>query len=175
MGTAIPGYAGTRTLLIRHLRQGRQTIKEDALMTGKADFSPEEWETISEAPATAGLLVMTAQRGGVFRETLAIAKAYTEARQKHGQSTLLDELVAAKPRMDHTRYHSPEDLREAGLGHLRDAIRTLEAKADAAEVSEFRQFIVTVAERVAHAHREDGVEVSPAEHAAIRQITDALG
>jgi hypothetical protein len=143
-------------------------------MTGKADFSAEEWETISEAPATAGLLVMTAQRGGVFRETLAIAKAYTEARQKHGQSTLLDELVSSKPRMDHTRYHSPEELRQAGLGHLRDAIRVLESKATPAEVSEFSQFIVAVAERVAHAHREDGVEVSPAEHAAIQEITDAL-
>jgi hypothetical protein len=42
-------------------------------------------------------------------------------------------------------------------------------------VSEFRQFVVTVAERVAHAHREDGVEVSPAEQTAIQDITDALG
>jgi hypothetical protein len=144
-------------------------------MTGKAEFSAEEWETISEAPATAGLLVMTAQRGGVFRETLAIAKAYTEARQKHGQSTLLDELVSSKPRMDHTRYNSPEELKQAGLGHLRDAIRALDSKATPTDVSEFSQFVITVAERVAHAHREDGVEVSPAEHAAIQDITDALG
>lgn len=144
-------------------------------MTGKADFSAEEWETISEAPATAGLLVMTAQRGGVFRESLAIAKAYTEARQKHGQSALLDELVSAKPRMDHTRYHSPDELKQAGLGHLRDAIRVLKSKATPTDVSEFSQFVVTVAERVAHAHREDGVEVSPAEQTAIQEITDALG
>jgi hypothetical protein len=144
-------------------------------MTGKADFSAEEWGTISEAPATAGLLVMTAQRGGVFRETLAIAKAYTEARQAHGQSPLLDELVSSKPRTDHTRYHSPEDLKQAGLGHLRDAIRVVESKATPAEVSEFKRFIVTVAERVAHAHREDGAEVSPAEQSAIQEITEALG
>jgi hypothetical protein len=144
-------------------------------MTDKADFSAEEWETISGAPATAGLLVMTAQHGGVFRETLAIAKAYTEARQKHGQSALLDELVASKPKMDHTRYHSPEELKQAGLGHLRDAIRVLEAKATPTEVSEFSRFVVTVAERVAHAHRENGIEVSPAEQTAIQEITDALG
>jgi hypothetical protein len=144
-------------------------------MTGKADFSAEEWDTISEAPATAGLIVLTAQRGGVFRETLAIAKAYAEARQKHGHSALLDEVVSAKPRMDHTRYNSPEELKQAGLGHLRDAIRVLGSKAAPTDVSEFSQFVVTVAERVAHAHREDGVEVSPAEHAAIQEITDALG
>jgi hypothetical protein len=144
-------------------------------MTGKADFSAEEWDTISEAPATAGLIVLTAQRGGVFRETLAIAKAYTEARQKHGQSPLLDELVSAKPRMDHTRYHSPEELKQAGLGHLHDAIQVLKSKATPTEVSEFSQFVVTVADRVAHAHREDGVEVSPAEQTAMAEITDALG
>jgi hypothetical protein len=78
-------------------------------MTGKAEFSAEEWEKISEAPATAGLLVMTAQRGGVFRETLPIAKAYTEARQKHGQSPLLDELVSSKPRMDHIATTRPRN------------------------------------------------------------------
>jgi hypothetical protein len=144
-------------------------------MTGKADFSAEEWETISEAPATAGLLVMTAQRGGVFRETLAIARAYAEARQTHGQGALVDELVSSKPRMDHTRYGSPDELKQAGLGHLRDAVGVVQAKAAPAEVSEFRRFVVTVAERVAHAHREDGVEVSPAEQAAIQAITDALG
>jgi hypothetical protein len=99
----------------------------------------------------------------------------TEARQKHGQSPLLDELVSSKPKMDHTHYHSPGELKQAGLGHLRDAIQVLKSKATPTEVSEFSQFVVTVAERVAHAHREDGVEVSPAEHAAIQEITDALG
>jgi hypothetical protein len=67
-------------------------------MSGKVDFTSEQWQTISEAPVSAGLLVMTAQRGGVFRETLALAKAYSEARQQHGQSQLLDEIVSAKRR-----------------------------------------------------------------------------
>ncbi len=143
-------------------------------MSGKADFSEQEWETIAEAPGTAGMMVMTAQRGGVFRETLALAKAYTEARQKHGQSPLLDELVASKPKLDHTRYHSPDELRQATLGHLRDAVALVQAKATPTEVAEYAQFIQTAAERVAHAHREDGAEVSPAEQAALDDIAKAV-
>ena len=77
-------------------------------MTAKSDFSTEEWQRILEAPPSAGMIVVTAQRGGTFRETIAMAKAYTEARRQHGESELLDEIVAAKPERDHTHYHSPK-------------------------------------------------------------------
>jgi hypothetical protein len=143
-------------------------------MSGKADFTPEEWQTISEAPVSAGLLVMTAQRGGVFRETLAMAKAYSEARQQHGQSQLLDDLVSAKPARDHTRYHSPQELREASLSHLRDAVSALQPKATPDELSAYKQFVSAVAQRVAEAHREDGVAVSPVEQAALDEIRTTL-
>ena len=53
-------------------------------MTGKADFSAEEWELVREGPPTAAMVAMTAERGGSFRESWALAKAYTEARQAHG-------------------------------------------------------------------------------------------
>ena len=84
-------------------------------MTGKADFTPEEWKTVLEGPPSAGLIVITAQRGGTFRETISMAKAYTEARQEHGSSELLDEIVSTKPQVDHTRYHSPEDSKNMGF------------------------------------------------------------
>ena len=66
-------------------------------MTTKADFSPTEWETVLEGPPTAGLMVITASRGGMLRETVAMSKAYAEARAQHGESELLDEIVAEKP------------------------------------------------------------------------------
>ena len=65
-------------------------------MTGKADFTAEEWDAIAEGPTSAGMIVSTAERGGTFRETFAMAKAYTEARKEHGDSPLLDELVSSK-------------------------------------------------------------------------------
>ena len=55
-------------------------------MTGKADFTQEEWQEILEAPTSAGLIVVTAQSGGTFRESIAMGRAYVEARQQHGES-----------------------------------------------------------------------------------------
>jgi hypothetical protein len=144
-------------------------------MTGKADFTPEEWELVLEGPPSAGMIVVTAQRGGTVRETLAIAKAYVEARQQHGESELLDEVVAAKPEVDHTRYHSFDELKQHGLQHVRDAVDVLELKATTEEVGDYRRFVLTLAEKVANAHREGGTSVSDAEREAIDEISASLG
>ncbi len=84
-------------------------------MTSKSDFTTEEWKLVLEAPPSAGMIVVTAQRGGSFRETVAMAKSYVEARQQHGKSELLDDIVAAKPERDHTHYHSADELKTHGL------------------------------------------------------------
>ena len=144
-------------------------------MTTKAAFSPEEWKVVLEGPPAAGMIVITAARGGMFRETIAMSKAYAEARTEHGDSELLDEIVAARPQTDHTRYHSAEELREHGLRHLRDAVALVDSKAAAQERDDYRRFVLTLAGKVAAAHKEGGQSVSPAEAEAIQQITAALG
>ena len=144
-------------------------------MTGKADFTQEEWELVLEGPPSAGMIVVTAQRGGTFRESIAMGKAYVEARRQHGESELLDEIVAARPERDHTRYHSVEELKQHGLQHLRDAAELLERKATPEEVEDYRRFVLTLADRVANAHREGGEMVSDAERAAIEEISASLG
>jgi hypothetical protein len=143
-------------------------------MTTKSDFSTEEWQLVLEAPPSAGMIVVTAQRGGTFRESIAMAKAYVEARKQHGESQLLDEIVAAKPERDHTHFHSHEELKQAGLKHIGDSVALLQGKATPVEVDEYRQFIITLAHAVASAHREHGQDVSEAEQAAIDDITAAL-
>jgi hypothetical protein len=144
-------------------------------MTTKADFTEQEWDLVLEGPPGAGMIVVTAQRGGTIRETLAIAKAYVDARRQHGESELLDEIVAAKPEIDHTRYHSVDELKQHGLQHLRDAAQLLERKATPDEVAGYRRFVVTLAGKVADAHREGGAGESDAERAAIDEISTSLG
>lgn len=144
-------------------------------MTGKSDFTEQEWKTVLEGPPSAGLIVASASRGGTFKESFAIAKAYVEARKEHGQSELLDEIESAKPQVDHGRFHSFDELKSAGLQHLRDAIGVLEGKASPEEVDAYRRFVMSVADRVAKAHREDGTDVSGPEQAAMDEITAALG
>ena len=143
-------------------------------MTGKADFTDEEWELVLEGPPSAGMIVVTAQRSGTIRETIAIAKAYVEARQQHGESQLLDEIVAAKPEIDHTRYHSAQELKEHGLQHLRDAVNLLDRKATSAEVDGYKRFVLTLADKVANAHREGDTRVGDAEQTAIDEISATL-
>ena len=144
-------------------------------MTGSADFTPEEWDAIREGPTSAGVIVSSAQRGGSFREAFAMAKAYAEARQDHGDSALLDELVSSKPEVDRTKAHSPEELRQHGLQRIREAVALLEAKATPEEVEDYRRFVVSLAQRVAGAKGEGGEDkASEAERAAIAEIEAAL-
>jgi hypothetical protein len=145
-------------------------------MTGSADFTPDEWEQVLQAPPSAAMMVIMAQRGGTLRETFSIAKTYAEARKEHGQSELLDEIVATRPEIDRTRYHSSDELQEHALGHIRDAVAVLAAKADEQELAEYKGFVVKLAETVARAHSEGGDgPISPSEQAAIDAIGAALG
>jgi hypothetical protein len=147
-------------------------------MTAKTDFSDSDWKTVLQGPPSAGLIVIASQRGGTIRETFSMAEAYAEARRQHGQSELLDEIVAAKPELDRSRAGSVEDLKERSLAHVRDAVGVLEAKATPQELDDYRRFILALAEKVASAHREGGRDEGPiagAERAAIGEITRALG
>ncbi len=143
-------------------------------MTGKADYTPEEWKLIAEGPPAAGLAVATASRGGTFRESFALAKAYTEARGEHGESQLLDELVSERPHVKHQRAHSPGELQEETLQLLRDAVALVRSKATPDELSDYRSFVLNVANRVANAHKEGDVAVAPSEQAVIEAITSSL-
>jgi hypothetical protein len=143
-------------------------------MAGKADFSAEEWELVLEAPPGAGMIVVVAERGGTIRESFSMAKAYAEARQQHGESELLDEVVSTKPRVDRSRHGSFEELKEHGLQQLRDAVAVLKAKASPEEVDDYRRFVLTLSERVAAAHKEGGEQTSAAERAALDEIASAL-
>ena len=143
-------------------------------MSGKSDFTEEEWKTVLEGPPSAGVIVAQASRGGTFKESFALAKAHAEARKEHGQSELLDEIEAAKPQIDHSRFHSYDELKTAGLQHLRDAIAVLEHKATPEEIDAYRRFVMSVAERVASAHREDGMTISGPEQAAMDEVASAM-
>jgi hypothetical protein len=143
-------------------------------MTGKTDFTEEEWELVREGPPTAGIVVLTASSGGSFRESWAMAKAFTEARKAHGSSELLDEIVGESPKVK--RYHTPEEAENEGLSRLRDAVALLEQKATPDEVDAYKRFTLSVADRVAEAHKEKGEidPVSGSERAAIEKIGATL-
>src|SRR5215213_6136275 len=123
-------------------------------MTGKADFSDQEWDTILEGPTSAGLIVSRAERGGTFRESFSMASAYAEARRSAGASALVDQIAQSKPKVERVRTDSAEEFKEQYLGIIREAVALLEAKASAEELEDYRQFTLGLAERVAGAKEE---------------------
>src|SRR3954454_21740411 len=129
-------------------QSGRRTGRSSG-MTAKADFTEEEWDLVLSAPPIAGTIVITAHGGGMMRETFGMAKAYAEARQHHGESQLLDAVVAAKPERDHTKHGSFEELKTHGLQRLREVTELLKGKATPEEAEDYRRFILTLTDKVA--------------------------
>jgi hypothetical protein len=144
-------------------------------MTAKSDFTPEEWKLIQEGPATAGMILISAESGGTFRETFALARAYTDARKTHGESELLDEIAAGKPEFDRHRYKSSEELHDEGLKRIGEAVTLLRSKATTEEVAAYNEFILSAASHVAAAHKEHGQAVSEKEQAALDAVRAQLG
>jgi hypothetical protein len=145
-------------------------------VTDSAAFTEQEWDAVRQGPTSAGVVVMTAERGGTFRESFAMARAYADARKEHGESELLDALVSSRPEMDRKRAGSPEELRAHALGNVREAVAVVERKATAEELVQYREFVLTLSRRVAEAKKEHGGSgVSESEQAAIEEIRSALG
>lgn len=125
-------------------------------MTTKASFNAEDWAVITTAPALAGLLIASAEPGGNVRESVALSRAYAEARTRQ-PGELLQELLATAPTLDPaTRPKTPEEIRGVALDQLRRAVRAIDRTAHDDELVEYKRFVYTLAESVAAAHKEGG-------------------
>jgi hypothetical protein len=142
-------------------------------MTTKADFNADEWSTVVQGPLLAGMRIVLADRGGVIRESLAMGKAYQEARGRQGQSQLLDELVASPPALDAGALPNGADMEQHATAGISEAVAIVNAKATPEEAEAYKQFILSIADTVANASKEGGFlgiggkKVSPAEQAAL--------
>ena len=149
-------------------------------MTTKADFNAEEWDKVVEGPLLAGLRVVTADKGGRIRESLAMGKVYAEARKQDGESELLEALVTSQPALDQERARAAGDVGTAVREGLGEGLAILEQKATPEEVEAYKRFVVAVAEAAAKAHKEGGFigiggkEVSESEQAALDEIRAIL-
>ena len=149
-------------------------------MTEKAQFDADEWERIARAPAIAAMYVITSEKGGTLRESMAVGKVYAEAREQSTGSALVDEIVASVSSVSPHEFAGKEQFRAEAVDQIRGAKDLLAAKADAEEVSTYRDFILTVVRRVAEADKSGGFlgiggeRVTEHETAAIEEIRAAL-
>jgi hypothetical protein len=124
-------------------------------MTTKAAFNAADWSVVTAAPALTGLLMVAAGRGGTVRESVALSRAYAQAREA-GAGQLLTEVLETPAQVRPPAHRSGDEAASYVFGQLREAIRLLDLTATPEEVAEYKRFVYGVAEAVANAHKEGG-------------------
>src|SRR4051794_2797577 len=149
-------------------------------MTTKSEFNGEEWELVAQAPGLAALMVMLADRRGAIRESIALGKAYTEARRDES-GELIHELASSAPRINPSEMGPADQLESQLPERIGGAVSIVEQKATPEEAREYRNFLLHVADVVAHAAKEGGVlgiggkEVTEEEQAVLDDLAAKLG
>ena len=124
-------------------------------------FSQDEWQTIRSGPASAGTLVMASSPSGLtglVAETQAIALTLRELGLA-SQSAFVRELLhpsqapAPAPR---EAFKSIEDAKEQLLNRVRQAAFLVDSRVPAGDALEYKQLVMSVAERTAQAALEGG-------------------
>jgi hypothetical protein len=161
-------------------------------MATKADFTPDEWRQLLEAPLLAGFAVSAAAPSGLIGtllESMASADALAAARADGSDElvrNVVDDLLTPEGRTAAREgvqrliegAELPE-IRARALAQLREAARILDAVAPQAAGS-FKTWLTRIAARVAGAAAEGGFlgvggePVSAAERAALAEIDAVL-
>jgi hypothetical protein len=138
-------------------------------MTGKADFSEQEWETLQKSVTGSGLLVSVSDRGffDTFKEAGALAKHLNEAKEGHASELVRD--LSAMKGSGFGLTASPDEVERETIAALGEATSIVKAKAPD-ELEEYRSFVLDVAESVAAAAKGVGA----GETAALEKIRAAL-
>jgi len=158
-------------------------------MTTQADYTPEEWRALFNAPVMAGMLVMLAGQSGpiqVAKELFAVGGAMAEIDQQGSSNELIKSVVAAvkarnKPEGEDPRPDNVEQGRTLATEQLRQVAAILDRKSTPEEASGFKDWLVQVSQKVARAAKEGGflgfggTLVTQDEQAAIQQVASALG
>jgi len=137
-------------------------------MTGKADFTEDEWKELQQGVTGVGLLVSAAHRD--FTDTFGEAKAVASHLAAHRDSE--SELVRDLAGTHSTGFGLVASQKEVEgtLGMLSSSVTLLEAKAPD-ELDAYRELVLDVATAAAEA--KGGV--TDEETAAIQKVREALG
>jgi len=158
-------------------------------MTGKADFTEEEWVKLYRAPLVAGMGVSLADIGGpieMSKESMAAMKSAVTATDEQGLVVDLSAglKVALEEKQNPTSDLKPEsgaDPRELILDELREANRIVTQKATAEEATGYRAWVLQSAKNAADAAKEGGFfgigaeQVSEGERQILVKLEEILG
>jgi hypothetical protein len=159
-------------------------------MTGKADFTEDEWATLVRSPMVAGMAITIADPGGpieVVKETSAVLK-FAVGTSGEQRDDLVGEIAQAMRELAEHHKNPIGDFKPRGsmagkeiLDELSHANEIVSAKATPEEAEAFRAWILECAQRAADAAKEGGFmgfhaeRVSQGEKDMLAQIGTAMG
>jgi hypothetical protein len=160
-------------------------------MATKADFTTEEWSQVQRAPFMAGLAVVAASPSGPFgvvKELFAVGKMLGAVKTQGTSNDLIKALVAdieagakdlsAPAEM---KGKTPDQVKSYAVESVRQVAALIDKKTKPEEAQGFKQWLVSVAQKVAEAAKEGGflgfggTQVSEQEAATIKELSTALG
>lgn len=160
-------------------------------MTTEANYTPEEWNTLLQAPVMAGMLVILAGKTGPFqaiKEMFAISKGIASVDKDGTSNELIRSLVASVKAhkeigKDETmpRPGDVEAARSMAVTHLQKVNDVLAAKSTTDEAQGFKQWLVSLSSDAANAAKEGGFlgfggrQVTEEEQQAMQQVAQTLG
>jgi hypothetical protein len=161
-------------------------------MTTKADFTADEWAQIISAPVYAGMGIIAADPAitSMFKESAALAKAMLQNPVPEGGQELIGSIVAEmqskadnKDKLEEPQFESkdPQAVMQQIYDYLSATIATLSGKATAAELTAYKEWLLSVAQSVAESGKEGGflgigaVRVSDKEETVLANYRKTLG
>jgi hypothetical protein len=159
-------------------------------MTGKADFTEEEWTRLKRAPFVAGMAISLSDPGGpieVAKETAATLKTVTGAAEQGGRGELVAAAAAEVAAAARERKNPLSGFRPKGalagqeiLEELAAVNQIVSAKASPDEAQAYRDWLKDAAREAADAAKEGGffgfhaVRVSEGEQRMLDKLGEAL-
>jgi hypothetical protein len=157
-------------------------------MTGKADFTEEEWVKLYRAPLVAGMGVSLADLGGPIEMSKESLAAMKNAVSPTGEQGLVVDLSAGlkvvldeqQNPMSDLKPESGADPRQMILDELEEANRIVTEKATAEEATGYRAWVLQSAKNAAEAAKEGGffgvgaVTVSEGEQTFLSKVEEML-
>jgi hypothetical protein len=156
-------------------------------MTGRDDFTDEEWTRLKRAPFLAGMAISLSDPGGpieVVKETAATLRTVTEAAQRGDLVGALATEVAAEAK---ARKQPLADFKPKGalagqeiLAELAAANALVSAKASPEDADAYRAWLGDAAREAADAAKEGGflgfhaVRVSEGEQRMLDKLAEVL-
>jgi hypothetical protein len=136
---------------------------EEATMTGKADFSEEEWARLKRGPFVAGMAISLADPGGpieLVKETAATLRTVKDAAQTGGRGDLVDTIAKEVVAEGKNPLHDFKPKGSMAVQEIVDEItaanRTATAKATPEEAGAYRDWLRAAAQEAANAAKEGG-------------------